>query len=235
VPRLILFDIDGTLLLTGGAGVAAMTRAFADAFGIADAFAGIPMPGRTDRGILADAMARQTMAVDGEPLERFRSRYVACLTEEIAVDRPRKRVLPGVRALLDALSEDGDVLLGLVTGNFAEAARIKLEHFGLWHYFACGAYGDEAVERPPLVSLAFERARRHRPAALTLDQTFVVGDTPHDVQAALTGGARAVGVATGPFGVEALAEAGAELVFPDFADTDRVVRSMRSLGSGRGA
>ena len=159
MPHLILFDIDGTLVLTGGAGSRAMTRAFRDVVGVDDGFRGIPMPGRTDPHILADAFARAGVSVEPAVLQRFRARYVECLREEIRAPGPRKGVLPGVRSLLDALACHDGTFLALLTGNYTDAARIKLEYFDLWRYFACGAYGEEASDRNQLVSVAVGRAR----------------------------------------------------------------------------
>ena len=156
-PRasLILFDIDGTLVLTGGAGVRAMTIAFEELMGIPDAFRGIPMAGRTDSSLLADAAAAHDIPPDNANLARFPAVYITHLVRQI--ERPgssRKGVMPGVRALLDALSGRPDVYLALLTGNYEAAARIKLEHFDLWRYFSCGAFGDDAPDRNGLLPRA---------------------------------------------------------------------------------
>ena len=144
--KLILFDIDGTLVLTGGAGLRAMNRACAELVGHADALDGIPVAGRTDRSILADVAARAGRTLDAELLDELRERYVASLREEIELPGRAaiKAVMPGIRDLLDALRGRDDVFLGLLTGNFEAGARIKLEHFDLWRYFRCGAFGDDA-------------------------------------------------------------------------------------------
>jgi phosphoglycolate phosphatase-like HAD superfamily hydrolase len=219
---LLLFDIDGTLVLTGGAGGRAMTRAFRDVFGVDDAFRGIPMPGRTDPLIVADAVTRAGVTADPTRLEAFRTRYHACLREEIAYDgRGRKGVMPGIRALLDALAARDDVLLALLTGNYTEAARIKLEYFGLWRYFACGAFGEEAPARNDLVPIALARALACGGSADRLGRVVVIGDTPLDVACAHSAGALAVGVATGGHSAEELAQAGAHEVFEDLSETSR--------------
>ncbi len=221
MPCLFLFDIDGTLILTGGAGSRAMARAFRDVFGVDDAFRGIPMPGRMDPLIVADAVARAGLQLDGALLSSFRKRYRLCLSEEIGKPGPRKGVLPGVRPLLDALHDRTDAILALLTGNYTEAARIKLEYFGLWHYFMCGAYGEEASVRHHLVPVAIERARSCGAARARPDRVVVVGDTPLDVACAHSGGAFAVAVATGGHAVQELREAGADVVFEDLTDTRR--------------
>src|SRR5512141_2261086 len=133
--RLVLFDVDGTLCLTGGAGGRAMTIAFEEVFGVRDGFAGIPMPGRTDQIILRDAIRRLGHETDPALESRFRDRYVFYLRQEVAKPgRGRNGVMPGIRELLDALAARDDVVVGLLTGNYLEGARIKLEHFGLWQY-----------------------------------------------------------------------------------------------------
>lgn len=230
MPRLVLFDIDGTLILTGGAGTRAMGRAFSDMFRVDEAFTGITMPGRTDAVILADAFARASLVADADLIRAFRQLYCRHLREEIERPFPGKRAMPGVRRILDELAAREDVLLGLLTGNLAEAARIKLEHFDLWRYFKCGAYGDETHDRNTLVPVALAEARA---CGVVLDgarDVIVVGDTPLDVACARAGGARAVAVATGSYGAESLVETGADFVFDDLSDAERFLRIVDDRG-----
>jgi phosphoglycolate phosphatase-like HAD superfamily hydrolase len=131
--------------------------------------------------------------------------------------------MPGITALLDALVRKDDVCLGLVTGNFAEAARVKLEHFDLWRYFRCGAFGDDAHDRSELVPVALARAR-NGDNDRRFDRVFVVGDTPHDVACAAAGNATSIAVATGSFDATALRAAGADVVFEDLSDSDAFLR-----------
>ena len=230
--KLVLFDIDGTLVLTGGAGIRAMNRACEELVGHPHALDGIPVAGRTDRIILTDVVAREGHALDDGLLDRLREGYISNLREEI--ERPgrtqsfeslgarggMKAVMPGIRELLEVLARRDDVLLGLLTGNFEAGARIKLEHFDLWHYFRCGAYGDDAADRNELVPFALERARRCCGLPdIAPDHILVVGDTPHDVACAQAVGATPVGVATGGFSVEQLRDCGAEIVFQDLSRT----------------
>jgi phosphoglycolate phosphatase len=218
--KLVLFDIDGTLVLTGAAGLRAMNKACAELAGHADALEGIPVAGRTDRSILADVAARAGRTLDAELLEELRDRYVASLREEIELPgRGTKAVMPGVRTLLDTLAGRDDVFVGLLTGNFEPGARIKLEHFDLWRYFRCGAYGDDAADRNALVPFALERARGCGLPDLAPEHILVVGDTPHDIACARAVGAVPVGVATGTFTVEQLKATGADIVFKDLSDT----------------
>ncbi len=224
MPCLILFDIDGTLVLTGGAGSRAMERAFRDVFFVEDAFREIPMPGRMDPHIVADAAARAGIVADVSLQSRFRQRYQQYLIEEMARPGPRKGVLPGVRMLLDRLQQRGDVFLALLTGNYTDAARVKLEYFDLWRYFRCGAYGEEAAERYQLVPVAVERARACGAPDAAVSRVIVVGDTPFDVACAHAANSVAVAVATGGHSAEELARSGADVVFEDLTDSERFLR-----------
>jgi len=223
----LLFDIDGTLVLTGGAGGRAMTRAFHDLFAVRDGFAGIPMPGRTDAVILADAA--RAHGIPESSLDPFRQAYLDHLKRELLRPAPpgsRSGVMPGVRALLDALVERDDVFLALLTGNYREGARAKLEHFDLWRYFACGAFGDRARDRNMLLPAALAEVRAAGGPQAAARDVVVVGDTPHDVACAQAGGARSIAVATGSYGMDALRAAGADEVFADFSDTDAVLTAL---------
>jgi phosphoglycolate phosphatase-like HAD superfamily hydrolase len=223
--KLVLFDIDGTLVLTGGAGIRAMNRACEELVGHPHALEGIPVAGRTDRIILSDVVTRAGHTLHDGLLERLRDRYIDNLRVEI--ERPGriqsfeslgarggiKAVMPGIRELLEILEQRDDVFLGLLTGNFEAGAKIKLEHFDLWRYFRCGAFGDDSADRNDLVPFAVERARRCGLPEIDATDILVVGDTPHDVACARAVGATPVGVATGGFTADTLRESGAEIVF----------------------
>jgi len=245
--RLLLFDVDGTLVLTGGAAVRAMNDAFHEVFGVRGAFDHVPMPGRTDGAILADAFTRavpqsQILAdamsaagvrpVDGE-IARYKQVYFARFEEEIhkpVHDDPArpgrhrfKGVLPGVRELLDALQPRPDVFLGLLTGNYEQGARIKLEYFDLWRYFRCGAYGDDSLDRHALVPVAVARALEAGCPAVDPRDVVIIGDTPLDVACARDAGVNCLAVATGGYGADALRAAGADVVLESLADTPLAV------------
>ena len=227
MSKIVLFDIDGTLVLTGGAGLRAMNRVCRDVLGIENALDGVPVAGRTDWIILSDALARAGHTLDAAGLDALRTPYVQLLAEEI--EKPgqgAKAVMPGIDTLLDDLDRRSDIFLGLVTGNFRDAARIKLEHFGLWRYFRCGAFGDDASDRNALVPLALGRAEACGLSGAADHDVVVVGDTPHDVACARAAGARAVAVATGTFSADQLRACGADAVFDDLSDTPRVVQAL---------
>lgn len=220
--HLVLFDIDGTLVLTGRAGMRAMNRACAETVGHANALDGVAVAGRTDWIILHDVMANHGLSLDGVRLDELRRLYVTHLAEEIV--RPGegvKDVMPGIRQLLDRLHARPDVAVGLLTGNFEAGARIKLEHFDLWKYFPVGAFGDDAADRNELVPIALRRARDSGIADVPPSRVIVVGDTPHDVACAHAVGAVAVAVATGGYTVDQLRETRAEYAFKDLSDPDR--------------
>jgi phosphoglycolate phosphatase len=218
--KLVLFDIDGTLVLTGGAGLRAMNRALQQVLGHDDGLNGIPVAGRTDWAILADAVQRGGRSLNQPLFDALRAAYLHHLVVE--VEQPGhgvKAVMPGVRELLDALEAREDVFLGLLTGNFEEGARIKLGHFDLWRYFPCGAFGGDAADRNALVPFAVDRARACGLPNIGAADVIVVGDTPHDVTCARAAGAVPVAVATGGYSVEQLRETGAGIVFQDLSDT----------------
>ena len=188
--RILLFDIDGTLAVSQGAGTRAMTRVFADRFGIEHALADIDFAGRSDRWIVAAALERAGRRPSAEALARFQDAYIPALSEEL---RRGSRLLPGAAALLDALAAR-PVLLGLGTGNFRRAAEAKLAHLGVWEHLRGGGFGDDAADRTALLAAALPRLRPH---AAPEAEVIVIGDTRHDIEAARGIGARVVAVQTG--------------------------------------
>jgi phosphoglycolate phosphatase len=229
LKTLLLFDIDGTLVLTGGAGGRAMTRAFEDLYGVANAFGGVPFNGRTDAWILSQAAAAH--GVPPPALHAFKPLYLEYLTAELEKPGPRKGVMPGVRPLLDALSWRDDVFLALLTGNFEKGARIKLEHFDLWRYFPCGAFGDTVHDRNGLLPIALASVEGFGGLRADVGDAVIIGDTPLDVGVALSGGARAVAVATGSHTTHELHTCGAHVVFEDLSDLDAVLAALRKAES----
>ena len=226
MTKVILFDIDGTLVLTGGAGVRGMARAFEQLFSVPDAFQTIDVPGRTDSWILAAALALHGVACDAAGAARFREVYLEHLQGELQRPGPRKGMMPGVDLLLDTLQQRDDVYLALLTGNYEEAARLKLEYFDLWRYFRCGAFGDGALERNGLLPKALTRIRECGGPTVAARDVVVVGDTPLDVACAAAGGARSIAVATGGYDADALRATGADLVLDDLSDVDRVLSAL---------
>ena len=222
--RLLLFDIDGTLVLTGGAGSRAMTRAFAETHGLEDALQKVDLAGRTDRIIMRDALTHAGRDHEDVDLDEFRVAYCSALREEI--QKPgtgRRGLLPGVRPLLDALAARDDVRLALLTGNFRASAEIKLAAFGVWDYFSWGAFADDAIERDDLIRIAHARHETEHGWLIEPDAVVVIGDTPHDIRCARAGGAKAVAVATGNYDLEALRGHQPDALFADLSDTAAVL------------
>jgi phosphoglycolate phosphatase-like HAD superfamily hydrolase len=220
----LLFDIDGTLVLTGGAGGRAMTRAFEELYGVGNAFEGVPFNGRTDAWILSRAAAAH--GIDDEAIARFKPLYLDYLAEELHRPGPRKGVMPGVGPLLDELSRRDDVYLALLTGNFERGACLKLEYFDLWRYFTCGAFGDTTHDRNGLLAQALARIEVCGGPQVAPADVVIIGDTPLDVGVAIAGGARCMAVATGSHTTDELRASGADVVFQDLSDLEAVLAAV---------
>ena len=227
---IVLFDVDGTLIRSGGAGVRGMNAAFERLYGVRGALDGVLLAGRTDRAIVGDVFRGIGIEPVDREVARVRDAYVTDLRVEIK--RPvadPAGVLPGVIAVLDELATLPHAQVGLLTGNFEPGAAVKLGHFDLWERFGFGAFGDDHVDRRALVPVALDRARRAGHATPRPDRVVVIGDTPLDVDCAKAHGARAVAVATGPFDRAALAAAGADLVVDSFGDAAAVTQWLLTI------
>ncbi len=217
-PKVVLFDIDNTVLWTGGAGSAAMTRAFRDLYGVEDGFKNVEFSGRTDTAIVRSGLLEHGLLngnFDAE-LPRFKEAYFAHLPATLR-ETAGGSVFPGIEELLDELARRG-VHMGLETGNFRRGGQMKLEHYGLATHLREGGFGDDSEDRDEVVRIAIERVSPSSGA-----EVFVIGDTPHDVTAARANGAFALGVATGRSSVEQLLAAGADAAIADCADVGRVL------------
>jgi phosphoglycolate phosphatase len=194
--RLVLFDIDGTLIQTGGAGMRAFDRAFAMAFGVPNAAEQIDFAGRTDRGILSDFFAVHGIEPSEENHKHFFRIYVHWLSHFLELHRGE--TLPGVlRLLRDLLGLNPRPTIGLLTGNIRLGAQIKLRHHQLWNFFETGAFGCEHHDRNEIARIARERGRQVLGGELAGDQILVIGDTTRDIDCANAIGARCLAVATG--------------------------------------
>jgi phosphoglycolate phosphatase len=204
-----------------------MSRAFEDIFGVAGALEGVPMAGRTDMSILVDAASRVGVEITDARLRSFRVRYAERLAQALSESGHRQEVLPGVRTLLETLVQpewSRRTFLALLTGNSEQGAQLKLEHFDLWRFFPCGAFGDDASHRHELFAVAMSRARSAGIDAVRPDEVLVVGDTELDVRCAAAAGARSVAVATGLTDSATLRQCGADTVFEDLSDTAAFLR-----------
>lgn len=226
--RLVLFDIDGTLIGGGGAGQLALRLGFEDRFGIPEKLDGIEIAGRTDAAIARQIFAKHRIEPTPENLARFFDGYL----HHLAIEIPRSpgRILPGIIELLDALRASGRAAIGLLTGNLSRGARIKLAHHGVWDYFEFGAFADDHHDRNALGPFAAARAAEFSGRDFPPEDTFVLGDTPHDVACARAIGAVAVAIATGGHSLEDLAKHAPDFLFDDLSDVQAVLRALRVTG-----
>jgi phosphoglycolate phosphatase-like HAD superfamily hydrolase len=226
--RLVLFDVDGTLLWSDGAGRRAIHRALTEIFG-ATGPEDHRFDGKTDPQIVRELMrvvGHGDEHIDARMQELF-DRYVVWLREELRDPAHRAISLPGVKTLLDVLSRREDVTVGLLTGNLVEGARAKLEAVGIDPAtFVIGAYGSDHELRPQLPAIAQRRAREQLGLNIPGRCVVVVGDTPADVECGRDIGARAIGVATGRYSIDVLLAHGAVAAFADLSDTDAVLRAI---------
>ena len=209
----LLFDIDGTLVRAGGAGKAALQAALRRAFDLTELFDGVPFAGRTDPAISRDLLALHNVAVTPANLATLRDLYLEHLPPSLT--ECGGTVCPGVPELLAGLSRDPAVTLGLLTGNMRAGAEHKLTHFGLWHYFAAGGFGDVHEDRDDVARAAVADVERHLGRGVEPGEVWVIGDTPLDVSCARAIGARAVAVATGWHTLAELEATGADYAVAD--------------------
>jgi phosphoglycolate phosphatase-like HAD superfamily hydrolase len=227
--RLVLFDIDGTLLVARGAGRRALAAALKGVYGTAGDIDGYDLRGQTDPRIVFDVMEGAGLEREAvrERLDDCFEAYARGLAAEIG-DGDMVVTLPGIGDLVRRLHGEAEVLLGLLTGNIEAGARIKLGPTGLLPYFRLGAYGSDHLDRRQLPSLAARRAHALVGVPFAPDQVLVIGDTPRDIECARHFGAVAVAVATGQYTREALEAERPDLLFSNFADVDDALAKLLS-------
>lgn len=224
--KLVLFDIDGTLLSTEGAARRAFHGTLLDVYGTAGPIDTHSFAGKTDPQIARELLSlAQLSPRDIEAgLERLWLGYVDRLAAELAVDGHRTQVMPGVQTLLDRMAQIPDrVTVALLTGNIEPGATLKLESGGLGGRFGFGAFGSDDERRDRLPAIAVARALERTGREFHGRDVVVLGDTPHDVSCGRGIGCRAAAVATGPYDADRLARAGADVVWPTLEDTDAVI------------
>jgi phosphoglycolate phosphatase len=217
--KIVLFDIDGTLLDAAGAGRAALDAAFRDQWNIDGASAGVVFAGNTDRELVREMLKARlgvnVPAIDEQMVTAVLSGYLQRLPEQL-INAAGFKILPGVEALLAKLAKQRHLVLALATGNLAPAARLKLAKARLNRFFRTGGFGGDAPTRAGIVAIAIERAARIIGAKPDRKNVFLVGDTVRDIKAARATGVVPVGVATGPDDAEKLRAAGATIVLESF-------------------
>ena len=222
--KLLLFDIDLTLIDSARSGRRAMTLAFEKLFGIKDGMEKVNFAGRTDRAIFRDALIHQGMEWQKEKEENFKGAYLEQLKIEIAKPNSDKHIEPGILELLNELSKSDDVVLGLLTGNWHEGAQMKLEHFQLYHFFEFGAFANDSENRNELPRSAAQRFSEKTGLPISPENVFIIGDTPLDIACAKSFAAKSVAVATGFFSYEELEAAQPDFLFTDFSVSENFSR-----------
>lgn len=233
---LLLFDIDGTLVDTDGAGLESLREGFYASFPErkADAFPVLDLGGATDGSVVAFLFEHFEIENRDEHRETFFARYEAALEKTLARFREegRGRALPGVTPLLEALARRREeFVMALLTGNNQSGARIKLSHFGLDRHFDFGAFGCDHPERNELGAIALRRARESLGREFSADRVVVIGDTLKDIACARACGARVLAVATGTVPYEELEAAGPDAILRDLSDTERALAVLEELAS----
>jgi phosphoglycolate phosphatase len=216
--KLILFDIDGTLLTTDGAGRAALRAAGTDVFGIEEDLKGVAISGNTDVAIVHEILNKNGIPDSETNVNRYLGAYLAHLKQRL-VQQPGE-VLPGVGALLDASAQDG-CIVGLLTGNLKRGAQLKLGTHNLWDRFSVGAFADDNRDRNMLGPIAKKRAEAKFQTAF--DELFIVGDTPRDIACGQAANATVLAVATGRYSRENLTAHKPDYLFDDLSKTRAVL------------
>ncbi|MBN2104532.1 HAD hydrolase-like protein [bacterium] len=225
--KLLLFDIDGTLLMSGGAGRSALNRAFTHVYGFDNGFQNVSMMGRTDPLIVKEVLKKHRIPWEENRIRTFQQVYYQFLEQELAAPEPAKSLCPGITGLLKKLSADKKIVLGILTGNWERGAYLKLRHFQIEHYFKLGAYADDAAERVDLVPVALKRFEMLYGQSIPSHHVYVIGDTPLDIIAARPHKARTVGVATGYHNKESIQQENPDIVFESFQDVEEVAQYFR--------
>jgi phosphoglycolate phosphatase-like HAD superfamily hydrolase len=222
--RLLLFDIDGTLIHSGGAGVQALKSAFKERFDIDDDLHGIEIAGMTDSGIVVSILNKHKIPATSENVSGFLDSYVHFLSLELP--RRKGKLLPGVLELLERLKSRPHLVLALLTGNVSRGARLKLEHYGVWHFFEFGAFADDHRDRNRLGPFARARANEKHGREFSASEIDVIGDTPRDIACGKALGARTVAVATGTCSRDQLAEHQPDFLIDDLSNVEHVIHTL---------
>ncbi len=222
---LVLWDIDGTLISSDGAGFRAMERAFEQQFGMRADLSKIAWAGRTDTWITSEVLRYYEFPVTSANIQAYLDTYLSLLPIELASGN-KGGVLPGVLEILEILHTHEDVAQGLLTGNQKRGAESKLTHYQVWDYFKFGAFADDSPTRNDLGPHALRRAKELHGVDFTPEQTFIIGDTPHDIECGKVIGAQTIAVATGHHTQEELAPHEPSVLFNDLSDTTAFLRSI---------
>jgi phosphoglycolate phosphatase len=222
--RLLLFDIDGTLVSTGGAGVRSLQLVIQKRYGVHDDLLDVEIAGRTDSGIASSILQKYQVDPTPKNIEAFLDEYVGFLPETLSTTDGK--ILPGISEILIRMKGKTDRVLGLLTGNVKRGAELKLQHYRLWNFFEFGAFADDHHDRNQLGEFARTRAQEKHGHEFDAAQIDVVGDTPHDIACGKAFGARTVAVATGTWPREKLSAFEPDFLFDDLSNVDEVIRTL---------
>ena len=222
--RLLLWDIDSTLINSGRAGLISLKQVVARRYGVEDDLHDIEIAGRTDARIARSILAKYGVETTADNVTAFLEEYLAGLRE--LLPQTNGRVLPGVAEIMERMHAKQDRVLALLTGNLQRGAELKLRRYGLWHYFEFGAFADDHHDRNELGPFARSRACERHAFDFPPQSIDVIGDTAHDIACGKAIGARTIAVATGSSSVGELAAHEPDFVFEDFADVDAVIAKL---------
>jgi phosphoglycolate phosphatase-like HAD superfamily hydrolase len=222
--RLLLFDIDGTIITSGGAGEGALIDATRERFGIEETLVGLTIAGSTDGSIARRLLAKHGIPETAENISALLDSYLHHLQGRLP--RHQGYLLPGIVELLEKLKTRPDCILALLTGNLERGAQIKLSHYGVWDYFEFGAYADDNHDRNELGHFARTRARDRHGEEFPPECIYVIGDTPRDIECGRAIGAKTVAIATGNYPITELAEHHPDFLFTDLSDTEAVIAAL---------
>jgi len=222
--RLLLFDIDGTLIHSGGAGVHALKLTLAERFDITDDLHDIEIAGMTDSGIVVSILKKHKIPVTTENISAFLDSYVHFLSLELPLREGK--LLPGVLELLGKLKSRPHLVLALLTGNVSRGAQLKLEHYGVWHFFEFGAFADDHQDRNRLGRFARTRAKEKHGCEFAASEIDVIGDTPRDIACGKAFGARTIAVASGTWSHDELAKYQPDFLIDDLSNVDDVIHTL---------
>jgi phosphoglycolate phosphatase len=223
--KLLLFDLDWTLIYTGGAGIRAFNAAFQGLFGLPDGLKGFTLDGKTDRAIARELIAQRTgREPTADDIQALCEKYVVELGREVPVS-PGFRIMPGIGELLPILRDHADVLMGLGTGNLKAGAEAKLTRVDFWRYFAFGGFADDSEIRAEVLAAGVRRGETMAHQKFAARDVIVIGDNFRDVEAGKAIGATTVAVATGPMKIEELAAYKPDHLFADLSDTKKVLQT----------
>jgi len=222
--KLLLWDIDGTLLNSHGAGERALIAAMKERHGLDVSLDNVDYRGRTDRYISQVILSMHQKPDEEDAIQLYTAAYLRHLEKELPA-RPG-HMFPGVAEILKTTDSHVDYVNALLTGNLKAGARLKLQQHGLWQYFQFGAFADDSATRPELGPIALQRALDTLKHSFDLEKVFIIGDTEHDIEVGKKIGAKTIAVATGNFSLNYLSQFKPDYLFQDFSDTQAFYRAI---------